>query len=300
MQLRMFLLMVALALAGALGGCASDSERIDRTASAAGLSRSIVSGTTFRHIVYRNALVNAPGQLPLRRVAGEGRGGGSSLVTPSANALFVFVDGDGRPWSADGLQPRSDPTTRNPLALKLLTQTPAAGIYVSRPCYQQIADAGCSSESWTSGRYSGAIVASIAAATRDAAASGGFEKIVLVGYSGGGALAVLVAEQLENVAAVITIAANLDTDAWASYHRYLPLSASLNPAAGNHAHTWREIHLTGGHDAVVPAATTVAYFAKYPDASQWPYADFDHVCCWVEQWPEVFARIVGELGRVTG
>jgi pimeloyl-ACP methyl ester carboxylesterase len=273
MQGRSFLLMAAVVLAVTLAGCASDPQRIDRIASAAGLSRSVVTGATFRHVVYRNALA------------------------PSPRPLFVFLDGDGRPWSDDGLQPRSDPTTRNPLALKLLTRTSAPGIYISRPCYQQIADAACSSESWTGGRYSSAVIASIAAVTRDAAASGGFEKIVLVGYSGGGALAVLVAEQLENVAAVITIAANLDTDAWASYHHYLPLSASLNPAASNRAHPWREIHLTGARDAVVPATTTTAYFAKYPDAKQWPYADFDHVCCWAEQWPQVSARIVEELRK---
>jgi hypothetical protein len=265
--------MAALAAVGALAGCASDSERIDRTASAAGLGRSVVNGTAFRHIVYRNAVARSPGP------------------------LFVFLDGDGRPWSDDGLQPRPDPTTRNPLALKLLMRTPAPAIYVSRPCYQQIVDAGCSSESWTSGRYSSAVVASIAAATRNAAASGGFPKIVLIGYSGGGALAVLAAEQLENVAGVVTIAANLDTDAWASYHRYLPLSASLNPAASNRTHPWREIHLSGAHDAVVPATTATAYFAKYPDARQWPYADSDHVCCWVAQWPQVFERIRTELGK---
>jgi len=261
------------AVAGALAGCASESERIDHTASAAGLERSIIKGTAFRHIVYRNAVAASPGP------------------------LFVFLDGDGRPWSDDGLQPRPDPTTRNPLALQLLMRTPAPAIYVSRPCYQQIVDAGCSSESWTSGRYSDVVVASMAAAIRDAAGSGGFPKIVLVGYSGGGALALLAAEQLENVAGVVTIAANLDTDAWASYHHYLPLSASLNPAASNRAHPWREIHLTGTHDAVVPAMTTTAYFSRYPDAKQWPYADSDHVCCWIAQWPQVFERIVGELGE---
>jgi hypothetical protein len=265
-------IIVAVAGTGALAGCASGPERIDHAASAAGLRRSIVNGTAFRHIVYRNA------------------------VTGSA-PLFVFLDGDGRPWSDDGLQPRPDPTTRNPLALKLLMRTPAPAIYVSRPCYQQVVDAGCSSESWTSGRYSGVVVASMAAAIRDAAGSGGFQKIVLVGYSGGGALAVLAAEQLETVAGVVTIAANLDTDAWASYHHYLPLSASLNPAASNRTHPWREIHLTGAHDTVVPATTTAAYFSRYPDANQWPYADSDHVCCWIAQWPQVFERIRTQLGN---
>ena len=37
----------------------------------------------------------------------------------------------------------------------------------------------------------------------------------------------LIAERLENVTAVVTIAANLDTDAWTEHHKYLPMSQSL-------------------------------------------------------------------------
>jgi len=283
MPLRPFLLIPALGLALALAGCASNSARIDRAAKAAGLSRSVVSGTAYRHVVYRNDLANASA------------GRRDSSPVSSARRLYVFIDGDGRPWSRDGQQPEEDPTTHNPLALKLLAQTPGAAIYVSRPCYQQIVDPGCSSESWTSGRYSTATIASIAAVARDAVVSGGFDSIAMIGYSGGGVLAVLVAEQLEHVAAVVTIAANLDTDAWTTYHHYLPLSGSLNPAKSNGLHQWREIHLVGANDVVVPAITTTTYFAKYPAAVQRPYAGFDHVCCWVEQWPAIFAEVQKQL-----
>jgi hypothetical protein len=117
----------------------------------------------------------------------------------------------------------------------------------------------------------------------------------MIGYSGGGVLAVLAAEQMEHVAAVVTIAADLDTDAWTTYHHYLPLSGSLNPAKSNGLHQWREIHLIGANDVVVPAMTTSSYFAKYPAAVQRPYAGFDHVCCWVEQWPAIFAEVQTQL-----
>jgi dienelactone hydrolase len=146
-------------------------------------------------------------------------------------------------------------------------------------------------ETWTNGRYSAGIATSIAAVIDKVARSAGPSEIVLVGYSGGGALAVLVAERTHNVTAVITIAANLDTDAWTRHHGYLPLDRSLNPAASSFDHSWPEIHLQGGRDTVVPAATTAAYFARYPAARQWTFDDHDHVCCWVDDWPELFSGI---------
>jgi hypothetical protein len=36
-----------------------------------------------------------------------------------------------------------------------------------------------------------------------------------------------------------------------------------------------------------------------PPERIWRYADFDHTCCWVEQWPEIFARLDAAL-RETG
>src|SRR5262245_66024830 len=106
----------------------------------------------------------------------------------------------------------------------------------------------------------------MANAIRQVAQHADAQKIVLVGYSGGGTLAVLIAERLDNVAAVITISANLDTEAWTDQQQYLPLDQSLNPAKSTHPHPWPEIHLHGGRDSVVPVATTAAYFMRYPAA----------------------------------
>ena len=57
---------------------------------------------------------------------------------------------------------------------------------------------------------------------------------------------------------VITVGANLDTDAWTQHHGYLPLTGSLNPAASTAKHPWPEAHLYGGRDTIVPASTTFA------------------------------------------
>lgn len=259
-----------------LSGCASNGQRIDRAALSAKLSRHVVQGLDYRHVVYANALAD--------------RGSGA--------ALLVFLEGDGLPWTDAGRRPAEDPTTANPVALRMLALSQQPGIYVSRPCYQEMLDAKCSSELWTGGRYSRAVVESLAAAIGRVVEETGADGIVLVGHSGGGTLAVLVGERLERVTAVVTIAANLDVDAWTRDHGYLPLTSSLNPAKSELSHAWPELHLSGAQDNVVPSATTAEYFTRYPQARRWTFSDFGHVCCWVEEWPQIESEILLELGNL--
>ena len=257
----------SLLLALFLAGCASNATRIDTLAGTLGLSRSVLDAGGFRTLLYMRT------------------GGG-----PADAPLAIFIEGDGVPWRG-GTQPSLDPTTRNPLALKLLGQTSGPAAYVSRPCYQAMAAPGCTPELWTMQRYSDEVVSSMTAAVRMTAARANARKVVLVGYSGGGVLAVLIAERLDNVAAVITVGADLDIDAWTQHHGYLPLTGSLNPASSTAAHPWPETHLYGARDAVVPIATTAAYFTRFPHAQRRVMDDYDHVCCWVERWPALWQEI---------
>lgn len=285
------ILPLVLLLASGLSGCQTGLGRIDRSAQAAGLSRTVVQGQQYRHVVYANRDARRLAQGKSHRTRTGGRGGQAA----PADRLVVFLDGDGRPWSADGQQPSADPTTQNPLALKLLARTRAPSLYISRPCYQQLKDPGCSPEIWTGGRYSRAVVESIATAIGNTAYGARQPELILVGYSGGGALAVLVAERLPKVAAVVSIAADLDIDAWTRHHDYLPLTTSLNPATSDFKHPWLEIHLQGARDTIVPMETTAAYFARHARALRWPFQQYDHVCCWVESWPESFAQVQAAL-----
>ncbi|HEY7642524.1 MAG TPA: hypothetical protein VH814_22515 [Steroidobacteraceae bacterium] len=250
-----------------LAGCTSNATRIDRLADTLGLDRSVVEAGGFRSLLY------------MRSAAG-----------PNDAPLAIFIEGDGVPWYG-GMQPSLDPTTGDPLALKLLGQTPPPAAYVSRPCYQEMTGPRCTPERWTVDRYSDEIVTSMAEAVRTAARRANARKVLLVGYSGGGALAVLIGERLDNVAGVVTIGANLDTTAWTQHHGYLPLFGSLNPAASTAAHPWPETHLYGARDTDVPPATAAAYFARFPRAQQKILDDYDHRCCWVEQWPALWREL---------
>lgn len=248
-----------------LGGCASPGQRLEQRARAAGLEIIDVTEGAFPSFVY------------LKR----------STDPAQANApLTIFLESDGMPW-LDGRRPSADPTTRQPLALEMLFRSPAPAAYVTRPCYHGLHSDKCTVEHWTGARYSAAVVESMAATVREAQRRSGATRVAFVGYSGGGTLAVLIAERLDNVASVVTIAANLDTDAWTEHHKYLPMSQSLNPALSDRPHPWPELHLRGATDSVVPAATTARYFARYPRARQRTIEGFDHVCCWVRDWPSI-------------
>jgi pimeloyl-ACP methyl ester carboxylesterase len=262
------------ALATTIAACASKGQRIDRLAAEGQLRRERITGTDFDHVLYANA---------------------AALNSAERKRLYLYIDGDGRPWGDDGRKPAADPTTGNPLALRLLLATAAPAVYLSRPCYQGVVNAGCQPALWTSARYSEAVVATMTAAVANWLEGRGFEQVVLIGYSGGGTLAVLIGERLQSTAAVITVAGNLDIEAWARHHDYLPLDQSLNPASSARAHPWPELHLLGVDDTVVPPSTTTAYFTRFTAAQQRPFANYNHRCCWIESWPQTLAIIEANL-----
>jgi predicted alpha/beta hydrolase family esterase len=257
----------ALLVASFLAGCSTNAIRIETLAGTLGMSRSVVEAGGFRSLVFTRGV-------------------------PAAHdaPLAIFIEGDGVPWLG-GREPSLDPTTGDPIALKLLAQTPPPAAYVTRPCYNDMGGRRCTPERWTMERYSDEVVSSMTEAVRTAVRQAKAPSVVLVGYSGGGVLAVLIAERLEDVAAVVTVGANLDVESWTKQHGYLPLTGSLNPAASTAGHRWPEIHLYGARDQNVPPATTDAYFKRFPNAQRRIVEANDHVCCWVEQWPELWRQL---------
>ena len=165
-------------------------------------------------------------------------------------------------------------------------------LLLGRPCYFETrADTGCSPLLWTYRRYAPEVVASMAAALRGFLAEHPFPHVVLIGYSGGGVLAWLVASHIPQATAVVTIAANLDIDAWAKLHAYTPLAGSLNPALLPALPvSIHELHFTGGQDDNVPSSVTRAFAIRHPGAKIVEMPRFDHRCCWIEQWPGLLAH----------
>ena len=166
-------------------------------------------------------------------------------------------------------------------------------IYVGRPCHLGTnVSKDCESKVWTDARYSAEVVASMKSVINSYRNNHDFDQLVLIGYSGGGVIATLLAARMDHVTAVVTLAANLDVERWAGHHNYDPLVGSLNPAnepALNQQII--QIHLTGLRDNVVPPSVQERYFDVNPNAINWTYESFDHLCCWEEQWQRILRDI---------
>lgn len=251
-----------------LAGCSFSLERI---AADYGLQSSAVATDDFRHLVLSRPGIGA------------------------STRLYLYIEGDGIPWLG-GRQPAPDPTPASPLALRLMAAHAADRTahlaYLGRPCYFGFArEPGCGSSTWTSERYSPRVIASMVAAAESLVASGDYAELVLIGFSGGGTVARLMAPKIPRVAGLMTINANLHVASWVSVRGYLPLSGSLDPVdEGPLPAGVRHVQAIGLRDAVVPAAVTQSYRERHDDLVVWKYPDFDHVCCWLRSWPDILAR----------
>lgn len=257
-----------------LGACATPAARFDALAKTRGLQGELIRGESFDQLLYPKA------------EAGE--------------VLHVYLSGDGTPWRTR-YRPARDPTPRHPLVLSLMLLDPAPAVYLGRPCYHG-ASRGCSVWHWTAGRYSRAVVLSMAGALDAWLADHPTRALVLIGYSGGGSLAMLLAdvwedrrrlgEALPPISDVVTIAANLDIHLWTERHDYSPLTGSLNPAQVRLPASLRQWHLVGERDENVPPELVMAALAKQSSVELLRYPGADHHCCWEGIWRE-FLRANG-------
>jgi pimeloyl-ACP methyl ester carboxylesterase len=136
----------------------------------------------------------------------------------------------------------------------------------------------------------------MALATNNLISAGGHGEVVLIGYSGGGALARLMAPEIHNLIGILTVSANLDTEAWRAAHGYLPLVRSINPAdARPLPEDIVHVAVVGDRDVNVPPSVADAYVAAGQRAEVWRYADADHACCWHGRWAEILARFEDRL-----
>lgn len=114
--------------------------------------------------------------------------------------LIVCIEGDGTGWHSRTRR-SENPTPLEPIALRLALRDARPGLlYLAWPC-QYVARAvleRCDPALWSGARYSEQVVAATyhaINATKRAAA----DKVILMGYSGGGVLAALLAAQHADV-----------------------------------------------------------------------------------------------------
>ena len=228
-------LLVALVLL-ALAGCASQQERLGEWSQSNGSKIEVVQTSSFQ----------------------------IQTVTPShfspGKRLTVFIEGDGHAW-ATSTQPSLDPTPHT-FAFADLAMQGHPGIYLARPC-QFVQSKSCDKSLWTDARFSKVVVDSVNQAISQLKARYKASEVELIGYSGGAAIALLVASERDDITQLQTIAGNVDPAAWVALKGLSALSRSMNTLA--HPEKLSLIpqrHFVGASDRTIPKALVEGFVGK--------------------------------------
>lgn len=229
--------LMTLLVGALLGGCQSPREALQQLVDEHGRKLEILQGQPF----------------PLVMLAPQG--------IAKATRLRVYLEGDGHAW-ATATQPSLDPSPHNLLVARLAVDDPMPNAYLARPC-QFVMTQTCEPALWTDRRFSQEVVTSLGQALDQLKQRYGNQEFELVGYSGGAALALLLAAQREDVTQVQTLAGNLSPRLWAQLKGLSSLDGSLDPLDyRDRLAAIPQRHLVGDADDVVPASLTKAYLQQ--------------------------------------
>lgn len=206
---------------------------------------------------------------------------------PAGDLLTIVFEGDGQAHDRRG-RPTNDPTSQNRPGHDLARAWPQGPVvWVGRLCqHVRDLDGACDVRDWTSHRYSAQALAAANAAVDQLKARTGAARVRLVGWSGGGVIAALLAQERDDVEGLITFASPLDLAAWTTSQRLSPLAGSLDPAARRFLAPVPQVHLLGRFDTVVapsvlaePASAVAGPLGAVAVRRQ------NHACCWRREIP---------------
>lgn len=215
-------------------------------------------------------------------------------ITRPGDPLTIYVEGDGAAWLSRTWR-SDDPTPRKPFVLILAGMDPSPNVaYLARPGQYPAPDAPpCDPAYWSGKRFAPEVVAAMNEAVETLRKEAKAGKIHLIGYSGGAAVAVLVAVKRTDVASLRTIAGNLNPDALNRHHGVSPLKGSLNPMdAAESLRNLPQRHFVGADDKVVPPFIARSFAKRLGDpdgrtVTEVPNAG--HERGWREKWPDLLA-----------
>jgi len=215
-----------------------------------------------------------------------------------SDRIRVYIEGDGRAWETMH-ELSSDPTPSNPMALRLASIDPADNIaYIARPGqYSPSGIPDCNSSYWSGRRFAPEVVASTDRVIDILKEKAGAKYLELVGYSGGGAIAVLVAARRSDVVVLRTVAGNLNTEAFCSYHHVSPLEGSMNPTdVAKKIAGIAQCHFVGSKDAIVPRALAESFVKTEGDQNNGRITIVEgvsHNDGWPKRWQDLLLIICG-------
>tara|TARA_R110002124_G_scaffold128157_21_gene288755 strand:- start:1588 stop:2142 length:555 start_codon:yes stop_codon:yes gene_type:complete len=163
------------------------------------------------------------------------------------------------------------------LMVRYATEDTGPAAYLSRPC-QFVMSEKCTKATWTAQRFGPEVVSALNSAVEKIKTEYGVSEFELVGHSGGGAIALLVAAARNDVSMVQTIAGNVDPEAWTKVLGLSPLNGSMNPTdfAAELAMIPQR-HFIGTNDETVPGEVIYSYTLKVqPNCYEVIEVDADH------------------------
>ncbi len=180
-----------------------------------------------------------------------------------STSLHVYIEGDGFAWVRRN-KASVNPTPTDNVTRSLAEYDPsdAAVLYLARPCqYVKAGDMNmCSQKFWTSHRLAPEVIIALNEAINQAKQNINAQDISIVGYSGGGGAAALVAAKRNDVKFLGSVAGLLDHVKWTDMHKVSPLIGSLNPADSVHLlRNIPQLHVSGKDDKIVPPASQKSY-----------------------------------------
>lgn len=215
-------------------------------------------------------------------------------ITDKSQPVTIYIEGDGVAW-ASRTEISRDPTPRNAQGLALAVADPSTNVvYLARPCQYTVRarNPSCGPAYWTGKRFSPEVIASMNQAVGQVAAQVPGQRINLVGYSGGGAVAVLVAARRRDVASIRTVAGNLDHTEINRLADVSQLSGSLNAidVAAEVAEV-PQIHYSGANDRVVPPIIAQRFIQASGSACvrSMTVPGADHESGWDGRWRELLS-----------
>ena len=212
-----------------------------------------------RSIAERTSLAGdiAQGHLPVHATvpAGAFRLVSYARVTAPGATARVYIEGDGLAWLGTH-EPSLNPTPTDPIALRLTARDPAPNVvWLARPCQYEGFSPDCGQEFWTGKRFAPEVVDAYSRALDALKQQDHFTGFELVGFSGGGAIAALLAARRTDVVNLRTVAGNLDHDAFNAIHKVSPMPSSLNPRdEAKKIARLPQLHFIGAKDEVMPEA----------------------------------------------
>lgn len=259
-----------------LAGCVSDDSRIAAKdiAQHSGLSRNDIQTKTFLIATW-------------------------SRITPPAHLLRVYIEGDGFAWKSR-TQPSDDPTPRNPIGLTLAAADKNQNVlYIARPC-QFIGPplpAHCETSVWTNDRFSPSVIDAMNDVLNHFVKQYPGVKLELIGYSGGGNIAAILAERRTDVRSLRTVAGNLDVAYVNATHHVSAMPDAVSAIDRASAlQKMPQLHFSGDADkTVTPEVTQRFQRAVGGHCSQVEVVrNMAHGSDWAAIWSQLLAKKLPE------